>query len=188
MRNSVGGVIAALLGAWTLANAIGTASSGDLIETVLSGASSLSATISSINEYTATVWRLMTWGLMGIAEGLFSKRGWNSVRTTCWAGVTIASLSLISTLIREPQFWNSPDRNMSILILFVLTLIAAQTSLILSIPTASLAERLKTARVPPVPEKIEAICACGARFKSRPRICSECGRTLVTESDSVPER
>jgi hypothetical protein len=32
------------------------------------------------------------------------------------------------------------------------------------------------------PEKIETVCECGAVFKSRPMLCSECGRQLAVPS------
>ncbi len=178
MKNFVGGIIAAIFGTWILANTTMPNLSTDLIESVLHGAHSLSMTLSDTADQTVTVWRLTSWGLMGFIEGLFSRRGWNTVRTACWAGVAVTFLSLVSVLVSDPQFWNAPDRNVIIMMLFILTIPIALISLVVSVPVASLVEQLRSKQEPPYPTKIETTCSCGASFKSVPCICSECGRTL----------
>jgi len=121
---------------------------------------------------------LVTWLVTGIAVAPFSRSNWNALRTAMWVGLFLALFRTASILIIDPSFWSSPIRNMSLISLFAACLITAPLSLASCIPIRMSAAWLLSSKAIP-PEKIETVCECGAVFKSRPLLCSECGRSLA---------
>jgi hypothetical protein len=125
---------------------------------------------------------LIIWIIIGLITGPFSKANWNTVRSTLWVGFILASFALASELLLNPGFWNleiNPDRNYELIIHFASSLIIALLSLPTALFSAYLVNRLGKQTELPVPTKIETVCECGAVFKSRPMLCSECGRRLI---------
>ncbi len=186
MKNITGGVVAAVAACFIIYVLSGMPAASypqpyDTITSLLVGGTSLSQTISDLSGLSTTILRLVAWGVLGLIIVPFSKPGWNLVRSCIWAGVAVATIALASTMLLHPESWDSPDRNLSLLVLFLSSIASAQISLLTAVPGAALVARLTAERQAPLPKLIETVCECGARFKSNPLICSECGRVLRTD-------
>jgi hypothetical protein len=187
MKNFTGGVIATVGACLAVYLLSGMPSASypqpyDIVTFLLVGGTSLSRTAAGLGDLSETALRLIAWAILGLLVVPFSKPGWNLVRSCIWAGAALAAISLASTMLLHPEFWSSPDRNVTLLVLFLSSIASAQVSLLTAVPGAALAARLTAEREAPPPSLIETVCECGARFKSNPLMCSECGRVLRTES------
>jgi hypothetical protein len=185
MRNFVGSLLAVVIGSVVIVILLGLAQPTypepfDLVWFLLAGSSALQSTL--FNPLTPMVVSLYigSWAIVGLVIGLFSKPGWNTVRSAIWVGLIHAVLALTSLLFLDSEFWGSASRNLDLLFQFVTSLVLSILALPSAIPVAMLIERLGRQTEPTVPSKIETVCECGAVFKSNPVICSECGRTLNT--------
>jgi len=114
----------------------------------------------------------------GIILSLFSKTPGNAIRTTLWMGASLGSFYLASVLLVDPVFWTSIDRNIVLVMLYIQNILVSLFSLIVTIPLVRVRRWLGNRGPALVPPKIETKCECGAVFKSRPMICSECGKVL----------
>lgn len=150
---------------------------------ILAGSSALQTTLLSPATTPTTLAYFVSWVIIGLIIGLFSKPGWNTVRSAIWVGLICAIFALISLLLLQPGFWTSPSRNIDLLLQFSTSLILSVLSLFSGLPTAMIIEKLGIESEPPIPSKIETVCECGAVFKSKPLMCSECGRPLNLENE-----
>ncbi|MFW9768745.1 MAG: hypothetical protein ACFFF9_06725 [Candidatus Thorarchaeota archaeon] len=150
----------------------------DVIWMLLIGSSTLQSTLSFITDVNNVLAFLASWIVIGVIIGPFSKFGWNTVRSVLWVGFIHAILSLASLLLLNPAFWEMSSRNFELLYQFATSMIVALLALPSALLSALLIKRIRTQTDPPIPVKIETICECGAVFKSRPMLCSECGRKL----------
>ncbi|MFW9966632.1 MAG: hypothetical protein ACFFEA_05705 [Candidatus Thorarchaeota archaeon] len=183
MRNMLGGLLATLTGSWLLVFILNISQPAYPQEAIvlwrfLAGSYSLSQTYAVLIEPLLLVLYLLVWLAMGFVIALFSKPGWNAVRTAVWTGVWISIWSLASILLLNPGFWSDPIRNWDLLLLFTSTIIASNITLLSAYPIARIMKMAHRERELPIPVKIETMCECGAVFKSRPLVCSECGRAL----------
>lgn len=152
-----------------------------MIWILLAGSSTLQSTLSFILDPNVALNYVISWIVIGLIIGPFTKSGWNTVRSAMWVGLILAILALASLLLLDPTFWDitiNPDRNIELFYQFSTSLIVALLTLPSAIPTALIVNRLGQQSEPPVPSKIETRCECGAVFKSKPLICSECGIRL----------
>lgn len=183
MRNLLGGLTGSVVGAWLLVillapEPVPYPSPFDNIWILLVGCENLQQSLPRLLDPDTTAAFLASWLIIGAIIAPFSKSSWNAVRTSVWAGVVVGILSLSSILILDPTFWVSATRNWDVVVLFSTSIIVGLLSLVAALPLVkliSLAQREK--RLPP-PESIRTTCECGAVFKSRPLLCSECGRQL----------
>jgi len=187
MRNFVGAVSGVIIGSIVLTNLLGLsqptyAEPFNIFWFLLAGSSALQNTLFSAITSWTVLYYIISWCIIGFVVGLFSKPGWNTVRSALWVGLIHAVLALMSLLLLNPEFWSSSNRNFDLLFQFVTSLILSMLSLPLAQPTAMAVERLGRKAEPPIPLKIVTICECGAVFKSNPKICSECGRKLNLNS------
>jgi hypothetical protein len=150
-----------------------------LLWILLLGSSTLQSTFSFIFDPSVVFMYLVSWIVIGLIVGPFSKAGWNTLRSTLWVGLIHAILALASLLLLDPAFWGLPSRNFDLLYQFATSMIVALLALPSALPTALLIGRIQKQSDPPVPTKIETRCECGAVFKSKPMLCSECGRRLA---------
>ncbi len=183
MRNFVGGLLAVVIGSTTIMMLHGLAQPTypepfNMIWFLLVGSSALQTALFNPLTPTFFVLYILSWFIIGLVIGPFSKPGWNTVRSALWVGLIHAILALMSKLFLEPGFWDSASRNLDLLSLFITSLILSILTLPSAIPTAMIVERLGRQAEPPIPSKIETVCECGAVFKSNPVICSECGKML----------
>ena len=135
----------------------------------------------SIDEFfnpTVSLGYILTWILIGVIIGLFSKKGWNTLRSSLWAGLILGILSLASVLLQDAGYWSSPTRNVDLLYHFISSIIVSLCMIPSAVPVTFIIERVSRQAEAPIPEKIESTCECGAVFKSNPLICSECGKPL----------
>ncbi|MFW9862580.1 MAG: hypothetical protein ACFFET_09865 [Candidatus Thorarchaeota archaeon] len=186
MRNMLGGLLAAIIGSWLLVFILNLSQPAYPQELIflwglLTGSQYLSHTYTLLSDPFALVSYSAVWVIMGFIIAPFSKSGWNSVRTAVWTGVWVSVWALTSILLLDPAFWSDPNRNWSLLILFTSTIMTASISLLSAYPAARIIRLASRERELPIPEKIETRCQCGAVFKSKPIVCSECGRTLHNE-------
>ncbi|MFW9887324.1 MAG: hypothetical protein ACFFER_04035 [Candidatus Thorarchaeota archaeon] len=189
MRNMLGGLLAAMIGSWLLVfilNLSQPAYPQELIFlwNLLAGSQYLSDTYTFLSDPSTLVSYLLVWLIMGLILAPFSKSGWNSVRTAIWTGVWISICAVTSILLLNPAFWSNPGRNWSLLILFTSTIMTASITLLSAYPAIRIIRLAFRERELPIPERIEARCQCGAVFKSKPMVCSECGRTLLYEQST----
>jgi len=186
MRNILSGLVAVLAGSYVIVFLLELSQPlypdpFSMIWILLAGSSALQSTFSFILDTSVALTYVTAWFVIGLIIGPFSKVGWNTVRSAIWVGLIHAILALASLLLLVPTFWDisiNPNRNIELLYQFSTSLILALLTLPSAIPTALLVNRLGQQSDIPVPTKIETICECGAIFKSRPLICSECGRRL----------
>ncbi|MFW9912562.1 MAG: hypothetical protein ACFFEU_08820 [Candidatus Thorarchaeota archaeon] len=186
MRNMLGGLLAAFIGSWLLVFILNLSQPAYPQEFIflwwfLAGSHYLSHTYTVLSDPFTLISYLLVWLIMGPIVSLFSKSGWNSVRTAIWAGVWISIWALTSILLLDSTFWNDPNRNWSLLILFTSTIMTASITLLSAYPVTRIIRLASRERELPIPERIEARCQCGAVFKSKPIVCSECGRTISYE-------
>jgi hypothetical protein len=186
MRNMLGGLLAAFIGSWLLVFILNLSQPAYPQELIflwgfLTGSQYLSHTYTVLSDPFTLVSYLLVWLIMGLIVAPFSKSGWNSVRTAIWAGVWISIWAVTSILLLNPEFWSDPNRNWSLLILFTSTIMTASITLLSAYPVTRIIRLAFRERELPIPERIEARCQCGAVFKSKPIVCSECGRTFSYE-------
>lgn len=189
MRNFVGGLLAVIISSAVIVMLLGLTQPTypepySLIWFILAGSSALQTTL--LEPFTLMVFTLyiLSWLVIGFIIGLFSKPGWNTVRSALWVGLILAIFALASELLLNPEFWNleiNPNRNIDLIAQFASSLILCLLALPTALPTAYTIMKLGQKAELPIPNKIETVCECGAVFKSNPLICSECGRTLNPE-------
>ena len=188
MRNFVGSLVAVVIGSITIVVLLGLAQPAypepfGMIWFLLAGSSTLQSTLFNPLTPMLVILYIVSWIIIGLVIGPFSKPGWNTVRSALWVGLIHAIFALISKLFLEPGFWESANRNLDLLSLFITSIILSILTLPSAIPTAMIVERFGRQAEPPIPSKIETVCECGAVFKSNPIICSECGKTLNPERE-----
>jgi hypothetical protein len=183
MRNFIGGLLAVIAGSIVIVVLLGLTrpvypEPFNVIWLLLAGSSALQSTLMGSLTPLVVIFYLLSWIVIGLIIGPFSKPGWNTVRSALWVGLIHALFSLISKLFLTPGFWESTSRNLDLLSMFTTSLILSTLALPSAIPTAMLIERLGREAELPIPSKIETVCECGAIFKSNPMVCSECGKML----------
>ena len=188
MRNFVSGLLAVMIGSTVIVILLGLAQPAypdpfSRIWFLLAGSSALQSTLFNPLTPMLVVLYIVSWVIIGLVIGPFSKPGWNTVRSALWVGLIHAVLALMSLLFLDSEFWGSASRNFDLLSQFVLSLILSVLTLPSALPTAMIVDRVGRQAEPQIPSKIETICECGAVFKSNPLICSECGRTLNSSSE-----
>jgi hypothetical protein len=186
MRNFVGGLLAVIIGSTAIVMLIGLSQPAypdpySTIWFILVGSSALQSTVYS--SPTAFYMFLLSWIIVGLVIGPFSRPGWNTLRSALWVGLIHAVFALISLLFLDPSFWDSASRNFDLLYQFSTSLILSLLALPSAIPLATIVERVGRQAEPPIPTSIQTVCECGAVFKSNPMICSECGKTLNNSTD-----
>ncbi|MGY5853990.1 MAG: hypothetical protein RTU92_10520 [Candidatus Thorarchaeota archaeon] len=190
MKNMAGGLIASVIGSIVIVSLAGMTqlypAPFDVMWIVLTGATGLHP-ITIFANSDLMIPYITTWIVMGCVEGLFSNSKWNAVRTAIWVAVIITLLSVASALIIDPSLWNleQTQRNWSLVLHLVGSLLISMTSLVGAIPVVSVLVYYRREREAPPPEKIETICVCGAVFKSNPLLCSECGVSLRESKDAI---
>lgn len=188
MKNFVGGFIAVIIGSLAITILLQLPPPSypepfNDIWYILTGSNALQKTLFSPTTAPTILLYFASWVIIGLIIGLFSKPGWNTVRSAIWVGLICAIFALISLLLLKPDFWTSSSRNIELLSQFSISLVLSILSLISGVPTAMIVERLGIESEPPIPSKIETVCECGAVFKSKPLMCSECGRPLNLENE-----
>jgi len=186
MRNFVGGLLAVIIGSTFIVMLLDLAHPAypdpyNTIWFILTGSSALQST--PLISLTVLGLYLLSWIVIGLIIGLFSKPGWNTLRSALWVGLIHAVFALISLLFLDPGFWDSASRNLDLLYQFTTSLLLSLLAIPSAIPIAMMVERLGRQAEPPIPSMIQTVCECGAVFKSNPMICSECGKTLDKSSD-----
>ncbi len=186
MRNTLGGLVATLIGSWLMVFILNQSQPAypqevASIWVLLAGSYSLSQSyVALFNPLTVGSYMLV-WLIVGLVIAPFSKSGWNAVRTAVWTGVWVSIWALTSTLLLNPAFWIDANRNWSLLLLFTSTIVTANIALLSAYPTTRIIRMTHREGELPIPEKIETICECGAVFKSKPMLCSECGKVFSEE-------
>jgi hypothetical protein len=188
MRNFVSGLLAVIIGSAVIVILLGLAQPAypepfSMIWFLLAGSSALQSTLFSPLTPMLVVLYFVSWVIIGLVIGPFSKPGWNTVRSALWVGMIHAVFALVSLLFLDSEFWGSASRNLDLLSQFTTSLILAILTLPSALPMAMIVDRFGRQAEPPIPSKIETVCECGAVFKSNPMICSECGRTLNSSSE-----
>jgi hypothetical protein len=184
MRNFVGGLIGVIIGSITIVILIGIPQPiypepYNMIWFLLAGSSALQST--TFNPLTVLGLYFLSWLIIGLVIGPFSKPGWNTLRTALWVGLINAVFALTALLLTNPMFWESVNRNIELLYQFSTSLLLSILALPSALPIATIIDRLNRQTEPPVPSMVQTVCECGAVFKSIPLICSECGRVLNSE-------
>jgi len=187
MRNAVGGFLGALLGSclivWLLAlPRILYPNPFDMIWFLLAGSAALQTTAAGLLNVSTTLVYFTVWLIIGLAIIPFSKSNWNSLRTSMWTGVFLALFTTMSVVLLDSLFWTSAARNARLIEFFATCLLFAPLALAAAVPVRVSVIRLRRKEAQ-IPENIETVCECGAVFKSKPMLCSECGRVLAA-SDS----
>jgi hypothetical protein len=188
MKNFVGGFIAVIIGSLAITILLQLPPPSypepfNDIWYILAGSSALQKTLLSPATAPTIILYFVSWIIIGLIIGMFSKPGWNTLRSAIWVGLICAIFALISLLLLKPDFWNSSSRNIELLLQFSTSLVLSVLSLFSGVPIAMIVERLGIESEMPIPSKIETICECGAVFKSKPLMCSECGRPLNLENE-----
>ena len=183
MRNILSGFFAVIVSSYAIVYLLGLTQPlypepFSMFWILLEGSSALQTTFSLIFNPSYTLGCIISWIIIGLIIGPFSKAGWNTVRSTMWVGLIIAIISLASMLLLHPAFWGLSSRNVELLYQFASSMLTALLSLPSAIPTALIVNKLSQQSELPVPTKIETKCECGAVFQSKPMMCSECGRSL----------
>ena len=183
MRNLLGGIIGILVGSTVLVILVGLSNPiyswpYNMIWFFLSGSDALRLSIDGFFNPMLSLGYILTWILVGIIIGLFSKKGWNTFRSTLWAGLILGILSLASIMLQDTGYWTSPTRNIDLVYHFIESILISLCAIPSAIPITFIIEIVMKQAEEPIPEKIETICECGAVFKSNPLICSECGKQL----------
>ncbi|MHA2603293.1 MAG: hypothetical protein AM324_014320 [Candidatus Thorarchaeota archaeon SMTZ1-83] len=183
VRNLLGGLIGSVVGAGVLAillapHPVAYPSPFDNIWVLLVGCENLQQSVPHLLDPNTAGSFLASWLVIGVVVAPFSKSYWNAVRTSVWVGVVIGIVSLSSILIVNPAFWTSATRNWDLVVLFSTSIIVGLLSLVAALPLVKLISLAQSETKLPPPESILTTCECGAVFKSRPLLCSECGRQL----------
>ncbi|MFX1266073.1 MAG: hypothetical protein ACFFCK_01490 [Promethearchaeota archaeon] len=181
MRNLLGGLTGSVTGAWLLVillapDPVPYPSPFDTVWILLAGCERLQQSVPHLLDPNTIVAYLVSWLAIGVIIAPFSKSHWNAVRTSVWVGVIIGILSLTSILVLDPAFWASASRNWDVVVLFSTSIIVGLLSLVTALPLVKLISLAQRETKLPPPESIRTTCECGAVFKSRPMLCSECGR------------
>jgi len=190
MRNFLGGLIGIIIGSFSLVTLAGLNSSQPPIPDpfntlwfLLNGSWVFQSTLQELFNQTLVTSLLLSWLIIGIVISPFSRKGWNLLRSTLWVGVFLAIFALMFQIFENPSFWDvnlNPTRNYDLLFQFITSIIVSLFALPSAIPITLVIEKAQQTKDPPIPNKIETICDCGAVYKSKPLICSECGRILRT--------
>jgi hypothetical protein len=193
MRNLAGGFLGIVVGSYLIVALVGLSppeppypSPLNLIWAIFVGSQALKSTLQTIFQGQVAVLYLATWLLIGLVIAPFSRKGWNTVRTAVWVGVTLAIMALIGQLFENPTYWDitlNPLRNYDLIYQFSISLVTSLLTLLSAIPLTIAIDRARQTGELPIPEKIETRCNCGAVFKSSPLICSECGAILRKPDD-----
>lgn len=188
MKNLIGATVAVIFGAPLLVLLLGAAPPAypqpfQIISFLLFGCSLLEQTVEGLLSISDTGPYIATWFLIGGIVSVFSDRGWNTVRTVLWVAIITGLLSLMSRVLLVPGFWESPTRNLDLIILFGGMALLSLAALPSAYPLTVVKERLQREAERPIPELIETKCECGAVFRSNPIMCSECGRVLRETKD-----
>ena len=183
MKNSLGGLVAILVGSATIVALLNIQNPVfswpyNSVWLIFSGSSALIATLGNILNPELIIGYILTWIIIGLIIAPFSKKGWNTLRTSLWAGLFLGIFSLVTLLLENPNFWILPTRNLQLVYHFLTSIIVTLLALPSAIPVTMIKERIMKHAEEPIPDKIETSCECGAVFKSNPLICSECGRQL----------
>lgn len=188
MKNLLGGLIAMIIGACLIVALVGLLPPEvaypypfDLVWPIFVGSQALRSTLAALLDSQLTLFYLITWIVTGFIIAPFSKKGWNTVRTMIWAGVTLVILALIGQVLENPSYWDlalNPSRNYDLLYQFIVSMATSLLALLGAVPLTVVIDRIQQTAEMSVPEKIETRCSCGAVFKSNPLICSECGAIL----------
>lgn len=188
MRNLLAGILGSIIGAAIIIMLLDLSGPEypapyDLVWFLLEGSSALQSTFEEMWTLSLIPAYIITWIVIGVIITPFSKKGWNILRSALWVGVFQAILSLISLLLITPEFWESATRNIDLILMFITSLVVSLLSLTSAYPLSILIERTRRKKEPPIPNKIETMCKCGAVFKSNPLMCSECGAILRNSED-----
>ncbi|TFG99147.1 hypothetical protein E4H12_03765 [Candidatus Thorarchaeota archaeon] len=183
MRNSLGGLIGVLVGTATIVVLLGIPDPVyswpySSMWLILGGSSALKTSFDGFLNQSTVLGYILTWVIVGLVISPFSKKGWNTLRTSLWAGIILGILSLASLILQDANFWTSPTRNIELFYHFVISISVSLCAIPSAIPTTMVIAQLKKQSELPIPDKIETSCECGAIFKSNPLICSECGTQL----------
>ncbi|MGY5881105.1 MAG: hypothetical protein RTV31_12695 [Candidatus Thorarchaeota archaeon] len=183
MRNLLGGIVGILVGSIVLVILVNLPDPMyswpyNMIWFLLSGSDALRLSIDGFFNPIVSLGYILTWILIGMIIGIFSKKGWNTIRSTLWAALILGILSLASVLLLDAGYWTSSTRNIDLLYHFVGAVVVSLCSIPSAVPITLIIERVMKQAEEPIPEKIESTCECGAVFKSNPLICSECGKQL----------
>lgn len=191
MRNMIGAILGVAIGTMLLPAMLGMGNPGygdpyDLVWFLFFGGQLLSASVSGLTTAATLLQYLIVWIVIGAIASIFSKKGWNIVRSAVWIGLIQGILSLAHTLLEDPAFWSNPNRNLDLLVMFISSILIALLIIPVAYPLTVLKEMALLKTDDPLPSKIETICECGAVFKSNPMICSECGRKLRESGPNDP--
>ncbi len=129
---------------------------------------------------------LATWIVMGLTMGIASDSKGNMMRTVMWTGFILSMASLIDLFALNPALWTADmvERNIAIVVRVIKGPLVALIGLIMALPTVTAINRFRrpeAAQLTPILTK----CECGAVFKSRPVLCSECGRMIEYHIDAT---
>ncbi len=187
MKNAVGGFLGALLGSclivWLLTlPRVVYPDPFDMVWFLLVGSAALQTTAAGLLNISTALVYFIVWLIIGLVISPFSKSNWNSVRTAVWTSVFLALFTTMSAVLLDPLFWTSGARNTRLIEFFATSLLFAPLALAAAVPVRVSVIRLRRKEAQ-FPENIETVCECGAVFKSKPMLCSECGRVLAA-SDS----
>ncbi|TFG32645.1 hypothetical protein EU528_02865 [Candidatus Thorarchaeota archaeon] len=183
MRNVLGGLVGIIAGSIVVVTLAGLSNPMysepySIIWFILSGSDALRLSLDGFLNPNVSIAYIVTWLIIGVIIGLFSKKGWNTLRSALWVGLILGILSLASIMLLDAGYWIAPTRNLELLYHFTGSIIISLSAMPGAIPITFLIERIMRQAEEPIPEKIETICDCGAVFKSNPLICSECGKQL----------
>ena len=183
MRNLLGGLVSILVGSIVLVTLVNLPDPMyswpyNLLWFFFSGSDALRLSIDGFFNPISSIGYILSWLVIGLIIGLFSKKGWNSIRSILWAGLILGILSLASVMLQDAGYWTSPTRNVDLLYHFIGSILISLCAIPSVVPVTIVTERIGRQAEEPIPEKIETTCECGAVFKSNPLICSECGKQL----------
>jgi len=188
MRNFVGSLIGIIVGSFSLVTLAGLLPTQppypdpfNLFWFLLNGSWVFQSTLQELFNQSLVGSLVISWLIVGIVIAPFSRKGWNVLRSTLWVGVFLTIFALMFQILENPSFWDvnlNPTRNYDLLFQFITSIVVSLFALPSAIPITISIERAQQTGEPPLPDKIETACECGAVFKSNPLICSECGRIL----------
>jgi hypothetical protein len=193
MRNLAGGLIGIVVGSYLIVALVGFSPPEpaysdpfNVMWPLFVGSLALRSTLQGFFDGQVALFYLVTWLVIGIIIAPFSRKGWNTARTAVWGGVALAILALIAQLFGDPAYWDTTLnllRNYDLLYQFAISLVTSLMTLLSAIPLTIVIDRARQTAEPPISDKIETRCDCGAVFKSNPLICSECGAILRKSED-----
>jgi len=188
MRNLIAGLLGTVIGAVLIVILLGPSQPSypapyDKVWFIFAGSNALQTTPYGLLKFSTSITFLITWIVIGIIIAPFSKKGWNTVRSAIWIGIFQGIVVLASLLLTNPEFWSASTRNLELVYIFATSLLVSLCSLISAYPMSILLVRARKQSEAPIPQMIETRCQCGAVFKSKPLICSECGTVLREVED-----